>query len=261
MIAVRPRWAPPESYLIGTTALLLFVVAWAVYAGSGTVSRLIVVPPSDVATALWDAFASGRIWPDLGTSATEFLLGSAAAIALAVPVGLVSGLSRRVFQVVEPFFITFYVTPRIALLPLLLIWLGVGIELKVVLIALTAFFPLVLSIIAGVHTLSRDVRDVARSFGASRPFFIWAVVLPGIVPFVTTGLRFAGLRALVAMVTAELYASNQGIGYVMIRAGTLFRVADLIAMLLVLMAVALALELFLARLDRRFSRWRAEPAR
>jgi ABC-type nitrate/sulfonate/bicarbonate transport system permease component len=135
----------------------------------------------------------------------------------------------------------------------------VGLELKVVLIALTAFFPLVLSIIAGVQTLSRDVREVATSFGASRLFFIRAVVLPGIVPFVIGGFRFAGLRALVAMVTAELYASNQGIGYAMIRAGTLFRVADLISMVFVLMLIALGLELILTRLDRAFGRWRAAP--
>jgi NitT/TauT family transport system permease protein len=248
-----------EPYAIGVGAVSLFVAAWWLYARFGGASRLIIVPPTDVAAAAIDAFATGRIWPDIGTSALEYLLGSAAAAAFAIPIGLAAGMSRTVNQTVQPFFVTFYVTPRIALLPLLFIWIGVGIELKVVLIALSAFFPLVLSIIAGVQSLSADVRDVTRSFGASRLFFIWAVVLPGIVPFIVTGFRFAGLRALVAMVTAELYASNQGIGYLMINAGTTYHVAELIFLVFLLMAGALALEFILIRLDRAFSRWRAVP--
>lgn len=245
-----------EPYLIGSLAVVAFLVSWQLYVTVGLADPLLLRAPSDVLATGWQLLIGGGIYRDLATSLVEFALGFAAAVAFAVPIGLVAGRYRPVLYFLEPYLTFFFATPRVALLPLLLVWIGIGIELKVVIIALSSFFPIVFNVIAGVRTLDRETLQVARSFGASGPFLLRSIIIPGSVPYIATGLRLGVGQAIVAMVVAELYASNQGIGYLMIVAGHRYRIAELIFEVLLVGAFGLLANGLLGWVEGRASRWR-----
>lgn len=251
------RWLDAfEPFLVGAGAVFLFLLAWEFYGRSGLVSRALVVPPSEIAAAGWDLTSSGRIWPDLAISAQEYGLGFGLAVLVAVPLGLLAGFFSPLRHLLNPYISVLYATPRAAYLPLLLVWIGIGMELKVLFIFLSAFFPMILNVIGGVLALEFEWLRVAQSFGAKRLFLFRSVVIPGSVPFIATGLRLGASRAFVGLVVAELYASNQGLGFFMQLAGIQFRTADLFFGVLLVAAFGVLSNVLLSRLEARFSRWR-----
>lgn len=245
-----------EPYLVGGGAVALFLAAWEWYGRSGLASPLLISTPSKIGPAAWNAFATGRVLPDLAVSGLEFLLGFGLSVALAVPLGLLAGWYKPVYFVLEPYLTVLYAVPRVALLPLILLWVGVGIESKMLMIFLSAFFPIIMTVIGGVQTIERDLVRVARSFRAPEAFIFRSIIVPGSVPFIATGLRLGLARGLVGLVVAELYASNQGIGFFMTLAASEYRTADLFFAVLLLGALGVAFDVAMTRIERRLDRWR-----
>jgi len=142
-------------------------------------------------------------------SGTEFFWGFTLAVLFGIPFGIMSGWYKRFFYVTEPFVASLYATPRVSLLPLIIIWVGIGIMSKVVIIFLAAIFPVLINTRDGVKTTPQNLLNAARSFGASHGQMFRTVVLPSTVPFIISGLRLAVGRALIGVFVGELYAATE----------------------------------------------------
>jgi NitT/TauT family transport system permease protein len=245
-----------ERALLGTLSVAVALAAWEAAGRLRLVDPLFISAPSRIVAAGIELFASGGLWNDLRVSGIEFLAGFALSVLVGIPLGLVMGWYRRVADVLDPFVSAFYATPRVALLPLVVIWVGIGIWSKIVIVFLGAVFPVLLSTYSGVRTTDGRLLRAARSFGADDLQIFRTLILPGSVPFIVTGLRLAVGRALIGVVVGELYAATAGIGFLISVAGNSFQTDKVFVGVLLIALVGIASMELLTRLERRFDRWR-----
>jgi NitT/TauT family transport system permease protein len=151
-------------------------------------------------------------------------------------------------------------TPRIALMPLFIIWFGLGITSKIVVVLLSAIFPLIVNLQVAMSTIDADLVRVARSYGATRWQIFRSVALPTSVPFLITGLRLAAGRGLLGVIVAEVFGGSEGIGYMIQYAGATFQTDKVFAGVLVVAVTGITLDYSLERLGRHFDKWRGEAA-
>jgi ABC-type nitrate/sulfonate/bicarbonate transport system permease component len=217
----------------------------------------IVLPgPFDVIKAFGQLFATSAIWTDLLTSGQELLYGLLLATVVGLPLGLVIGWYRRLSYVLNPFVTFLYATPRIALTPLLIIWLGIGDTSKTAIVFLMAVFPILINTATGVQSLDPAVLRVARCFGAGDLQIFRTVALPGTVPFVISGLRLAVGQALIGVFVAELSGAQHGVGMLMNNAGQQFQTSIVFAGLVIFAVTGVLLTGLLRRVERHFAAWR-----
>lgn len=245
-----------ERTVIGTGTVLAFLGAWELAAASGAIDPMFISSPSRVVGAGVEMFGSGEIWKDIEVSAAEFFWGYLLSIAVGVPLGLGIGLSRRLYHVFAPIVDALNAVPRITLLPLLVIWGGIGIWSKIAVVFLGAVIPITIYTFSGVKTNEARFLRVARSFGASPAKLFGSIVLPGTVPFIFTGLKYGAGRALLGVVVGELYASTAGVGHMIAAAGNSFQ-TDIVFLGVALFTITgLVVVGLLNMLEKRFERWR-----
>ena len=166
------------------------------------------------------------------------------------------GWYKRVGYAVDPFVAFFYSTPRIVLVPLLIIWFGIGIWSKIAVVFLGAVFPMIVSTMSGVRNVDASLLKAARSFGATDMQLFRTVVLPGSVPFVLTGLRLGIGHALTGVVVGELVAAQAGIGLMMATAGSTFQTSKVFAGMFIIAGSGIALTILLQKIEQRFQSWK-----
>jgi NitT/TauT family transport system permease protein len=237
--------------------VILFLLTWEAFGNwFQIVNPMFMSAPSLVFSAGYQMFASGEIWNDLYISGIEFAWGYALSVIFAVPFGIAIGWYKRFAYVCDPFVNAMNATPRIALLPLVIIWLGIGILSKIGIIFLGAVFPLLINTRDGVKTTPINLLTAARSFGASEWMIFKSVVLPSTVPFILTGLRLAVGRALIGVMVGELYAATAGIGFMITVAGATFQTDKVFVGVLIFAISGMALTEVLDRIEHRFDKWR-----
>lgn len=245
-----------EPLLIGTGSVVIALTVWQLIANARILSEMFLPGPLDIARAFGDLTQDPELGVAVETSGEELAIGFGLAIVLALPIGLLSGWYNRVSHALDPFVNVLYATPRIALMPLLIIWLGIGIWSKVAVIFLGAFFPILINTMAGVRNLDPSLLKAARSFGASDWNIFRTIALPGSVPFILTGFRLGIGHALIGVVVGELIASQHGVGQLMAIYGATFQTSKVFALLAILSGTGVVLTYFFARLERRFQSWR-----
>jgi ABC-type nitrate/sulfonate/bicarbonate transport system permease component len=241
---------------IAVLSVLAFLVLWEWVTASGHIKPLFISSPTRIAAATARIVGSGEIWPHLRVSLSEFGLGFGLAIVLGVPVGILVGWYRWAFAASNPFISGINATPREALMPLIVIWLGIAIWSKVALVFLGAVFPILFNMMTAMHTLDDSLLRVARSFGAKDRQIFRTIALPSSIPFLISGLRIGAGRGLVGIVLGELYAANAGIGYLIAIYGSTFQTDKLFVAVLFITTMGISLDLVLRRLERRFEAWR-----
>ncbi len=200
-----------EKKILGTISVALFLVLWELVGNTfQLINPMFMSAPSLVWKAAAQLFGSGEIWNDLRVSGTELLGGYLLAVFFAIPFGIMTGWYKRMSAIFDPFINAMNATPRVALLPLVIIWLGIGILSKVGIIFLGAVFPMLINTRDGVKTTPQNLLNAARSFGASEWMVFKTVVLPSTVPFILTGLRLGVGRGIVGVMVGELYAATAG---------------------------------------------------
>ena len=209
--------------MIGGGTLIALLLAWEALGRSGLVDPLFIPSPTRIAQAGWGLSRDRDFWNDLAGERERILLGYGAAVAVAIPLGLAVGLSKRLQYLLSPFIDTLNAVPRVTLLPLIIIWFGIGIWSKVVVVFLGAVIPIVITTQSGVKTNEARFMRVARSFSASRMKIFSSIILPGTVPFIFTGLKYGAGRALLGVVVGELYAATAGLGHMIAEAGNTFQ--------------------------------------
>jgi ABC-type nitrate/sulfonate/bicarbonate transport system permease component len=245
-----------ERLAIAGGTLLTLLLVWEALGTSGLVDPLFISSPTRVARAAWLLSHDRDFWTDVEVSATEFVLGYGAALAVAIPLGLAVGLSKRLQYLIGPFVDTLNAVPRVTLLPLIIIWCGIGIWSKVAVVFLGAVIPVLINTQSGVKASEARFMRVARSFPASRWKIFSSIILPGIVPFIFTGAKYGAGRALLGVVVGELYASTAGLGHLIADAGNTFQTDVVFVGALLFMAAGLIVVTLLDALEQRFERWR-----
>ena len=252
-----------ESMALGTAVIVLLLIIWELlpyFVPMKQGTRLFFTVPSRILATLWQMFASGSIWAPLGVSATAFAIGLALAIAAGLPLGILLGRSNTLNAMFDPFITAFNATPRLVFLPLLMLWLGIGLWSKVAIVFLGALFPLLINTHEGVRNADKVLINVVRSFGAKEWDVARLVVIPNSLPFIVVGLRLAIGRAILGVVVAEFFGAQDGLGVLMVRAASSFNVDVVFAGLIIFAALSLIMTGLVKVLEERMNRWRPQRA-
>ena len=246
-----------ERKILGTLSVVIFLTIWELVGNTlQLINPMFMSAPSLVMKAAVQLFTSGEIWNDLYVSGIEFFWGYFLSVLFAIPFGIAIGWYKRFAYICDPFVNAMNATPRVALLPLVIIWLGIGILSKVGIIFLGAVFPLLINTRDGVKTTPANLLTAARSFGASEWQIFKAVVLPSTVPFILTGLRLAVGRALIGVMVGELYAATAGIGFMITVAGATFQTDKVFVGVLIFAISGMILTNVIDRMEHKFDKWR-----
>jgi NitT/TauT family transport system permease protein len=254
-------WRRLEPAMLGTASIALLLIAWELLPHLVTISagtKLFFTTPSRIAATLWTMFATGTIWEPLGVSAAGFALGLGIAIVVGLPLGVLLGRSPALNAMFDPFITAFNATPRLVFLPLVLLWFGLGLWSKVVIVFIGALFPILINTYEGVRNADRLLIDVVRSFGAREWDVARLVVVPNAMPYIVVGLRLGIGRAILGVVVAEFFGSTEGLGVVMVRAASSYHVDVVFAGLIVFGALSLAMTGAVQAVEKRLSRWRPQ---
>ena len=253
-----PWYRRREALLIGTAAVLLFFVAWHLVTVARIWSPLLLPGPLDTLQAFRELAEQEDMAMNLAVSAQEFIVGYLLASIVGIPLGLLLGWYPRARYGLDPFITFFYATPRIVLLPLFIIWFGIGAESKIAVVFLGAFFAVVINTTAGIRNLDTSLLRVARSFGAGDLHIFRTIALPGSVPFILTGLRLGIGHALIGVVVGEQVAAQFGVGKIMSIAGQTLQTPKVFAGLFVIATAGMLMTFVLQRLERHFDAWRPQ---
>ena len=254
----RTIYQKHEAQILGGIAVAVVLAVWQWAWSAGKISPLFFTGPSQVVERFFVEWNEGRLKSDLVYSGTNFLIGVGAAIASGVVVGVVIGWYRRLAMVFEPFLTALYSTPRVALIPLVLIWFGIGMWSKVFIVFINAFFPVLINTIGGVKAIDRDLLRAARAFCASDWQLFTTVVVPGSVPFILTGVRQAVSLGLIGVVVGEMFGGSEGIGFMVNYGGQTFQTDTVFLGVTIIAFAGIVLTWLAERLERHFSRWRPE---
>ncbi len=249
-----------EKKILGTASVITFLVIWELIGGTfQLINPMFMSAPSLIGNAAYQLFfVTGEIWNDLRVSGIEFFFGFLLAVIVGIPFGIGTGWYRRMAYIFDPFTNAMNATPRVALLPLVIIWLGIGILSKVGIIFLGAVFPILINTRDGVKTTPYNLLTAAKSFGASEWQIFKSVVLPSTVPFILTGLRLGVGRALIGVMVGELYAATAGVGFMITVAGATFQTDKVFVGVLIFAITGVVFMELLTKLESRFDKWRVK---
>jgi len=247
-----------EAVILGGTAVLVALCIWQAFWSAGRISPLFMSGPSAIVRQFHELWVRGTLVSDLVYSGRNFAVGFALALVAGVVLGIIVGWYRRVRLLADPFVNALFATPRIAMVPLIIIWFGVGMWSKVFIVFLSAFFPILVNTIAGVRTIDADLLRAARAYCASDWQIFTTLALPGSVPFILTGVRQGVALGLIGVVVGEMFGGSQGIGFLVAYGGQTFATDTLFVGVLIVAGAGILLTSLAARLERRFSRWRPE---
>lgn len=256
LVRTRRSDSRTEKYLLGTLAVSVVIGVWELLAALRIEPAILLPGPGDVLGAFGQMFTADTIWQDLGASGAELLYGLGLAAVIGIPLGILLGWYRRLGYLLDPFVNFFYSIPRIALGPLLIVWLGIGLTSKVMLVFLMAFFPIVINTTTGVRTVDPQLVRASRCFGGGDLQIFRTIALPGAVPYVLSGLRLAVGQALIGVFVAELMGAQHGVGLLMNNAGQQFQTATVFAGLIIFAVAGFALTALLRRAEHHFDAWR-----
>jgi NitT/TauT family transport system permease protein len=248
-----------DALLLGGASVFAVVVLWDAVWRAGLISPLFFTGPSAIAARFQEDLVHGTLLSDIAYSGRNFALGFALATVSGVVLGVIVGWYRRLRLLLDPFVNALYATPRIALVPLIILWFGIGFWSKVFVVFLSSFFPILVNTMAGVKALDEDLLRAARAFCASDRQIFATVALPGSVPFILTGVRQGVAHGLIGVVVGEMFAGSEGIGFMIAYGGQTFATDTLFVGVAIIAVAGILLTWMAERLQRRFSQWR--PAR
>jgi ABC-type nitrate/sulfonate/bicarbonate transport system permease component len=257
--AIRFRgggFAPLASRKSAWLAFVIVIFVWQTASSLGWVSPLFLPSPLAIVAALWELIVSGELWRNLSVSLVRIGAGWALGTIAGIAVGLSMGLFTVARAVGLPMVSALFPIPKIALLPLLILWLGIGETSKIATIALGVFFPTVIAAYSGVDAVPRNLIRMAQSFEVPTAAIVWQVILPGALPSLLSGFRISASTALLLVVSAEMIGAETGIGAFVLQAGNLMQTDQLLAGVLVLSILGLLIGRLLTFLERRFLSWR-----
>jgi NitT/TauT family transport system permease protein len=245
--------------ILGSIAVLLAIGLWEAVWDFGWISPLFFSGPSAVAKQFGETLRHGTLLSDMEFSGRNFAVGFLLASFAGIVLGIVLGWYRTIRLLSNPFVSVFYSMPRIAIVPLVIMWCGIGIWSKIFIVFLFSFFPILVNTVAGVRATDGDLLRIARAYCATDWQIFITIVLPSSVPFILAGIRQGLSLGLIGVVISEMSGGSEGVGFMVVYGGQTFQ-TDTLFLGVVIIALAGILLTWLSEwLERRFSRWRPAP--
>jgi sulfonate transport system permease protein len=258
------RHAPPGSRRarrliagggIGLVVPVLLLAVWETVSRTGLAPRNILPAPSAVFGTLWALAASGELWGDIGITLFRVAMGFLVGTAVATVLGALTGYSQTWRRLLDPMLKALGTIPSMAWIPLFVLWLGIFEASKVTLIAIGAFFPVYLNLMAGIQQVDRKLVEVARVHGLTGLSLVRRVLLPATLPFYITGMRAGMALAWMFVVAAEFMGASEGLGFLLIDGQETGRPANIIAAILLFALFGKLSDMVLAAIGRHFVAW------
>ena len=245
-----PRW------VITVASVAVLLIFWEIF--GRRINPVFGSYPSAIATAFWELAVTGQLWSALYDSLRPFVIGYALAILIGVPLGLFIG-GFRVAEAALGLYITAgYAMPLVALVPLLILWLGLGFAVKVAVIFLMSLFPICINTWLGVTAVPKTLIEVGKSFVAPDTVILRRIIFPATLPYIMAGIRLAVGRAVVGMVIAEFFTTISGLGAVIINSANNFDTATMFVPIIILMLMAIGLNWLIGFVEHWVAPWQAE---
>jgi ABC-type nitrate/sulfonate/bicarbonate transport system permease component len=242
--------------LLGALAVAIFFAAWQAVFLIVPFNPLFISKPDLIFDAFLSLLASGDLAHDLAVSAVPFFYGFTAAVVFGVPIGIVMGWRPRVRYALDPLMTIFYASPLVALAPLVIVFFGVGVFGKTIIIFMLSIFPFIFNAQAGVRAVDPLLINVVRSMGGSERDLYLKVLLPSVLPYIVAGARIAVGRGLIGILVGEFFAASEGIGYAIARFGDLFALDRMFACILCVMVIAVILTEGIRTAERTAFPWK-----
>jgi ABC-type nitrate/sulfonate/bicarbonate transport system permease component len=237
------------------TASVIFVITlWEVFGRQ--VNPLFLSYPSAIFAALLQLLKTGEIQRQAIGSLHVFAVGLSGALVLGILVGLLMGRYRLAEYLLDPYVYALDATPRVALIPLLLLWFGLGTSSKVAIVFLSGLFPVLMNTFSGVRTVSAQLVDIGRAYGAGEGKIFTKIILPASLPFIMAGIRLAVGRALIGIITAEMFTAVTGMGALLVRYSSALATDKFFVPVIFLALLGVGLSSGVERLQKRLAPWK-----
>jgi NitT/TauT family transport system permease protein len=250
-----PRWAG-LLYWTSAASIIGGLVLWEIAGRFFVKKALFLTTPTQIVAETGKLIANGQLQVHVVTSGLEFVLGLAIAILLGIGIGFAMASNKFAKRALGPWVAAFYATPTIAISPLIILWAGIDIWSKVIVVVINSIFPMIINTEAGLRSTDRQLIDAARCFGCSRLQIFWKVALPSAIPFVFAGIKLAIGRGLVAVVVAELFGARAGLGFLLSQASDAFNMPLLFVAVTILAITGMTLTWLVGWLERVLLPWR-----
>ena len=225
--------------LIGPVALLC---VWEFCSRVGGIDPVFLPPPSAVTQTLFGLMVSGELWGHVGISIARVAIGYSIAGIAGISIGLLLGWFRGLSSYIDPVIEVFRPISPISIIPLAILWFGIGEQSKIALIAYATFFPILLGTVAGVRNTDQILIRAAAALGASPFRIVWSVVIPSAIPFIYTSLRISMGIAMIVIVSAEMVAADRGIGWFILDSERIYKTDSMLAGIVTISIVALLID-------------------
>jgi NitT/TauT family transport system permease protein len=235
--------------------LILVVIVWKLVIAVFDVSEFVLPQPEAVAGAMVDVVQSDGFWGHVRTTLVETLVGFGIALVLGVAMGAVLGRIVWLERALRPVIVASQVVPKVALIPLFIVWFGFGVTSKIVIAAMLAFFPIMLNVLLGVRSVEPGHRDVMRSLNAGRWATFWRLEYHSTQPYVFAGMEIGIVFAIIGSVVGEYLGGNQGLGYMIVVSLNALNAEQLFAVIVILTLIGFALFLAVIGLKRFMIPW------
>ena len=256
--ADAPERRPLPRWVITTASICCALILWEIFGRD--INPVFGSYPSAIAVAFWQLLQSGQLGSALVESLQPFAVGYFLAIAIGVPIGLIIGRFRWAEAAFGIYITAGYAMPLVALVPLLVLWLGLGFAVKAAVVFLMALFPICINTWLGVTAVPKTLIEVGKSFVAPPMVILRRIVLPATLPYIMAGVRLAVGRAVVAMVIAEFFTTISGLGAVIINSANNFDTATMFVPIIILMVMAIGLNSLIGWVEGKVAPWQAEIA-
>ena len=244
-----------QNHLAGILSVLGGLLFWELVSRLLVANALFLAAPSQIVYAIYRLAITGELGRHIAISALEFAIGYVIASLIGIGIGFGMASNARFKQAMQPWISGFYATPTIALAPLFILWFGIGIWSKVLVVIFLVLFPVTINTEAGLRTTSDRLIEMLKSFGASRSQIFFKVSLPSALPFILAGLKLGIGRGLIGVVVAELFGSRAGLGRLISQSADAFNMPELFAGVIVLAVAGIAMTAGFGWLEKRLVPW------
>lgn len=239
----------------GWAGILIVLLLWDLIARM-IGNEIFFVGPWRVIKTTVNLFWDGTIYSHLRTSGIEFLLGYGIAALTGITLGMAFGMSRLVREFLDPWLGGLYATPTVALAPLIIIWFGIELTPKIIIVLMTAVIDIILNSYTGVVNVGQEFRMLGAAFSIPKIQVLFKIIIPGSLPYIVTGLRLATSRAIVGIVVAEYFGSSEGLGWLLFKALDTYNMPLMISCATMLAGTGVVLNHAILLVERRLAPWR-----
>ena len=265
LVAPRPQLARPRrpsvSITLRVAGPIALLVAWWAASASGALNPAVLASPQQVASAAWQLWRSGQLQSAVGVSVLRAATGLLFGVSAGLVLGVITGFSRLGEELLDSPLQLLRALPFLSLVPLFMVWFGIGEEARVILIAVATSFPMYVSTAGGVRAVDPKLVEAMRTFGLSRWALVREVVLPAAMPSLLSGLRLSMTLSVIALIAAEEINTTNGIGFLMAQAQTYSRTDILTVCVLLYGLLGLCVDLIVRGAERLLMPWRPAGAR